>query len=677
MSRTRRVAIAILVCLCSASIARAQAPAAEGWVVLPVDEYSALRARANPGAPLAAPPPVDATLTRVDYELRVDPSTSLGAGGDAVAGRALLTVDVLREGWVKVPIPAGLMVRDARLDGQPVPLVEGPPAHVVLSRTGRVMLTLEISLPLASAAGAESIALPPSAAALSRATLTLPRGGVELTVSGGFISERSESASESRWVALGRTNQPLAFSWKRKVDDRRAEQPLRFRARVASVVGLGEEVSSISASVRVEVQQGLAREVSLAVPAGMVVNQVNGPTVADWDVAGGLLRVRLLDPVVTELSFVVVGESRLPADGEFAVPLVRVPGAERETGGVAVSVLGAGEIEKHQIRGLEPADVSELADVVAGRESPSMVAFRLRPLGGADARSLQVAVKRYTPQAVLIANIEEARYRALAAEDGLFLVEAHYAIRNNQRSFLKITLPQGATMWSASVAGRPVRPGVAGGQSVLIALQKGRAGEDAPAFAVRVTYLQHVERWIDKAVAHLELPALDLPISRTGVELHHSPRFRATLKPGTFRIESDPGVFAEVLRTAHGAGSGLGPGFGGGTTGAVRPPPPPSPMAPPTPMAPPMASPLPAPEVVAAAPMLDMKRAGELEEQIKSSSLRQLIDRYRNEGGGRTVAGALPVDVTFPGVGPSVFMASELTAESQAPSIDLAIRRIK
>ena len=70
---------------------------------------------------------------------------------------------------------------------------------------------------------------------------------------------------------------------------------------------------------------------------------------------------------------------------------------------------------------------SDFADVIAGRESPSMVAFRLRPIGGADPRGLNVVVKRYTPQAVLIANVEEARYRALIAEDGLLLVEAHYA----------------------------------------------------------------------------------------------------------------------------------------------------------------------------------------------------------------------------------------------------------
>lgn len=630
MSRTRRAVIVLIVCAFAATPARAQVPSPDGWVVLPVDEYRQLRSRANPPAPAPTPPPVDATLTRVDYDLTID--------GDAVAGRAQLTIDVLREGWVKVPIPAGLMVRDARLDGQPVPLIEGPPAHVVLSRPGRSVLSLEISLRLSSSSGAESIVLPASGAPLSRAVLTLPRGGVEVALTGGFISERTESASESRWIALGHANQPLGFSWKRKIDDRRAELPLRYRARVATAIGLGEEVSTMTAAIRVEVLQGIAREIVAAVPAGLSINQVNGATVADWEVTAGLLRVRLLDPITGEGSFVANGEIRLPPDGDVNVPLIRVPGAERETGGVAISVLGAGEIEKHLMRGFETADVSELHDVVAGRESPSTVAFRMRPIAGAEPRSLNVAVKRYTPQAVLIANVEEARYRVLAAEDGIYLVEGHYAIRNNQRSFLKVTMPAGATIWSASVADKPVRPGVAEGDAVLLALEKGRAGEDAPTFVVRVTYLQTAGAWAEKATIRLPLPALDLPISRTGVELHHSPRFRVAALQGAFRMEADPGVFAEALR-------GSAPPI---VSVAALPAPPPPP--------------------VASAPMSVAARAG---------GMQTLIDRYRNEGGGRTVTGSLPVDVSFPSLGPSVFLAAELTAESASPSIDLLIRRAK
>src|SRR5579862_8608523 len=42
-----------------------------GWVVIPVDEYKVLRAKAYPVEHDPEPPPMDATLTRVEYELHV------------------------------------------------------------------------------------------------------------------------------------------------------------------------------------------------------------------------------------------------------------------------------------------------------------------------------------------------------------------------------------------------------------------------------------------------------------------------------------------------------------------------------------------------------------------------------------------------------------------------------
>jgi len=618
MNRARLgvAAIAAASIACGAARLIAQTPTlAEGWVVLPVDEYRALRERAVPPAPPPLAPPVDATLTRIDYDLRVD--------SESIAGRALLTIDVLKDGWTRVQIPAGLKVRDARLDGRPVSLVAGPPPSVLLEHAGRSVLTLDIVMPLAASAGTESVALPASPSPISRVTLALPKSGVDLSAAGGFIADHAETASESRWTAYGRPNQPLALSWKRKVDDRRAELPVRVRARLTTVVGLSEETCLASTAVRVEVMQGLARDVTMALPAGLVVNQVNGSTVADWETSGGVLRVRLLDPVATEVSFVVQGEMRAAREGQIVVPLVRMPAAERETGGVAVDVVGAGEISGQQARGLDPADPSELGDVVAGRESPSMLAFRLKPLAGSEPRSLAVTVVRYTPQAVLVANVEEARYRALASEDGRLLVHARYAVRNNQRSFLKVSMPPGSTVWSAEVAGRPVRPGVAETDAILLPLEKGRAGVEAPTFVVDLVYLQRIGTWADKGQARVDLPAVDLPVSRTGLELYYSPRFRVDPQPGAFRAENDPGEFAEALRQ-------------------------------------------PATAI-----------AGAAADKPAASGLQTLVDRFRNERGGRTVVGSLPVHVTFPVFGPSIFLASELTAEGRAPFVDLTFKRAR
>ena len=44
---------------------------------------------------------------------------------------------------------------------------------------------------------------------------------------------------------------------------------------------------------------------------------------------------------------------------------------------------------------------------------------------------------RYTPQAVLTANIEEADYSALVTTDGKLLVQSRFAVRNNQRNFFE------------------------------------------------------------------------------------------------------------------------------------------------------------------------------------------------------------------------------------------------
>lgn len=534
-------AVAAVVCL-AREAAPQDAARADGWVVMGIDEYRALRARAFPSAPDPAPPPLDATLTRVDYDLRVS--------GETVTGQARLAIDVLKQGWASVQVPSGMLVRDAGIDGRPTPLtaVDGGPARVLLSRSGRSTLTLDVVVPLVSSAGAESITLPASGSALSAVTLVVPRAGVDLAVSGGFIAEQSETGSDSRWVVYGNAGRPLAFTWKRKADDRRSTQPLRTRARVTQLVALGEDSTQVTSSVYLEITQGLAREALIALPAGLVVNQVAGAAVADWTVAGTTLTVTFLEPIAAETSIVISGEVRAPRDGLITIPLVRVPSAERETGGVAVDVVGAGEIAGREPRGLEPADTSDLGDIVAGHESPSLVAFRYTPLGGSAPRSLTVNVSRYTAQAVLVANVEEARYDALLGEDGKLLVRARYAVRNNQRSFLAVTLPPQSTLWSAALAGQPIRPGVAPDGGLLLPLRKGRTNEEAPTFVVELLYLQRGPGWTERGPARLALPSVDLPVSRTGVTLHHSPRYALDPQPGAFRAERDPGPWSAALR---------------------------------------------------------------------------------------------------------------------------------
>jgi hypothetical protein len=620
---------AALVILSSPVLSHAQTAigASDGWVVLPVDEYRALRRAAFPLETDPLPPPVEATLSRIDYDLKVD--------GDLASGEARLTVDVIRDGWVRIAMPRGLMVREASLDGRQVTLVARPTdkgaGELLLSKIGRSILSLKIDAPVSTVAGTDLLQLPVSNSAVVRATVEVARQGVDVRITGGLLMDHSDTASGSRWVANGRGTEPLTFAWRRKIDDARATQPLRLRGSVAQLVGLGEDTTQINAEVQIDVLQGMAHDVRLQLPEQFIVNQVSGATVTDWEAKAGELTVVFIEPVQQNARFTLSGELRLPRDGKIEVPLIRISAAERETGGVAVEVLGAGEIKERRANGLDEAEAGELGQLISSRQSPSLIAFRFPPAEGKSERSLSLGVVRYTPQAVLTANIEEASYKTLITTDGKMLVQSRFAVRNNQRNFLKLTLPANAVLWSASVAGRPIRPGLGPDGSLLLPLEKTRSGDEAAAFVVEISYLDRTSSWSERGHMRLSLVSVDLPISKSHLLLHHSPQFRLTASPGltgSFRVAPFEPPASDALR--------------GGRETSVS-----NPAAAPTP-----------PEVL-------------------SEGTQQLVSKIRDSKRGSPPARNLPLRVVFPQFGPSLFMISELTSENQTPVVELDFQRDK
>jgi len=240
---------------------------------------------------------------------------------------------------------------------------------------------------------------------------------------------------------------------------------------------------------------------------------------------------------------------------------------------------------------------------------------------------LSLNVARYTPQAVLTANIEEADYSALMTADGKVLVQSRFAVRNNQRNFLKLNLPATAVLWSASVGGRPIRPGRAPDGSLLLPLEKMPGGEDASAFVVEVSYFDRTPQWADRGRVRLTLVTVDLPISKSHLLVHHSPLFRLSLPPGIggpFRVAPFEAPMSEALR-------------GTGSSGGLK------------------------------SPSIIPRQNEEVSEFTQ-----KLVSQSKHSS---TPVRNLPLRVNFPHFGPSIFMISELTSENQTPSVDLDFQR--
>jgi hypothetical protein len=677
LRQTRRIALSkAFPCLfaavfCGVLTAQAQEKMldarAAGWVVIPVEEYRVLRTKAYPVEHEPDGPPVDATLSRVDYDLSIP--------GDLATGRASLTVDVLKDGWVRVPVPAGLLVREARLDGKLVSLVPGAPGKsgthlcALLSHTGRFVLLLDVDVPVSTSAGDESISLPAGDSGVTRAEVRLPRQGIDLRIGGGLLSQKSEASGETKWLAYGHGNEALTFTWRKKTEDHHIDLPLRMRGSLTQLTSLAEDSASLYAEANLEVVQGAAREARIQLPQNVTINQVSGAMVADWEMKNGELAVTFLEPVEHSARFVITGETKLPKDGIIDIPLLQLENTERDEGGVAVEVLGAGEIKGQKSEGLEDADATDLGEMVASRQSPALVAFRLRPGQAGATRSLSVNVVRYDQQAVLMANVEEARYQILMSSDGKELVQARYAIRNNTRNFVKVTLPAGATVWSVLLQGKPIRPGQSPDGSLLLPLEKSHGGEDAPAFAVEILYLTKAGAWADKGHEKLTLPALDLPISRTGMLLYYPPLFHLTAEPGAFRTQEYENPTSTALAPpslpAANAFISSGAGGPGGAVGGI------------IDLGRSDAAPKEFDRLQNYAKIQSPPNVAFPSDDEKKDSTQALLDTFRAKSSAGKVTGILPVNVTFPAFGPSIYLVSELTSENQFPAAEFSIQREK
>ena len=183
------------------------------------------------------------------------------------------------------------------------------------------------------------------------------------------------------------------------MDDQRASQPLRLRGAITELVGLGEDTTQVSAEVQHRSVAGTGpgdpraacRNSSLSTRYRERPSPIGTLTARE-------LTVTFIEPVQNTARFTVNGELRLPRAGKLDVPLMRLPAAERETGGVAVEVLGAGEIKDRQAIGLDEAEACrvgptdfEPAIAFANRLSPATGGWKIAANAFAQRGALHAA----------------------------------------------------------------------------------------------------------------------------------------------------------------------------------------------------------------------------------------------------------------------------------------------
>jgi hypothetical protein len=306
------------------------------------------------------------------------------------------------------------------------------------------------------------------------------------------------------------------------------------RAEIANYVSVGETLLTGRAVIRYDVQNAPSKEFQLKVPDTWQHVEITGHGIRRTDHTNDQWRVELQGRVRGEYRLTVHWEqARPPGTNEVVVTGVEAQNVERETGVLSFYAqaplqLAPGKTTNDLAR-IDARERPDWAQEQSGNSSAPVLTYRyLRP-----GWRLEINVERFKDAALLQALIENARLRTVVADDGQLMTRMDLAVKNNGRQHLEITLPPGAKVWSAFVAGQPVRP-TQDRDHLLLPLE---ASSGEQGIAVELTYVSSAH--FPRAGGSVELasPRLDVPLKDAHWELYLPPEYEYDKFGGSMSYE--------------------------------------------------------------------------------------------------------------------------------------------
>jgi hypothetical protein len=341
-------------------------------VFLPYKEFRRLWELAHKLPPDTSKPPVPATVRSAAYTGTVE--------GDTIRFEAQVDVEVLEDGWQRIPLDfAGIGIEKAEIGGQPALLVPTKRGYdLLLQGAGRrtLDLVLRAAAPAKGDTHTAQFSVPP--VPLARLALTVPGTDTQVTITPRLASTTKSEGGQTQLLAFLGPVAKVSVGWKRKPEDVPTVNPLVFSEETLDVrVDRGVVRSTLRAAL--SIRRAPLRVLTVVVPREAVVLYVNGDGIRTWtrNEAGDRLRVELRAPVKTKYALQVGLEHALPPPPVTPpLPLAFLDGMERERGFLRVEAADGVKIEPRKSTGLVQIDLHDLPKELQGATPGRAYGFR-------------------------------------------------------------------------------------------------------------------------------------------------------------------------------------------------------------------------------------------------------------------------------------------------------------
>ena len=299
-----------------------------------------------------------------------------------------------------------------------------------------------------------------------------------------------------------------------------------------TLVTIGDADLRLLSLIDLTVVQGEPAEFEVRIPSGYELAGVTGSSL-DRSEQQGERVLLIVSAAARRRHQFLLNLERAGTGGSFALDtgLPSVPGAQRETGEVAIEGIGTLEISSVDVPGLRRMDVREVDPALTSVARQSLLSAYRYQRSASGVPTLALKVTRFPDAAVLAAIAERAVATTLVTSTGRALTEVTLWLRNRAQPFMKVSLPPGASMLSVAVAGSPAKP-AEGVDGMRVPLLRPGFRPDGP-YTVSFVYLHAGTAFAKKGEMQMTLPRMDVPVSVVEWELFLPDQYRADRFTGT------------------------------------------------------------------------------------------------------------------------------------------------
>jgi len=465
-------------------------------------------------------PPAEYSIAEAEYKGTVR--------GETARFEADFSVLVLKKGWVTIPF----FPNDVGIETLNTASAENPPETVshawenrdsaqfvrgadgyslIAKGPGSFSIQAIFHIPVRIENLVRTLSFLPPRAVINRMMIQFSDKGVYLTqTSPAGRLTRKEDATAFEAVLSERDT--LKLSWKIEKD---AGITRKKQAVLHSLVSVDKSAVSVFARVLLRHVASLDQTGFHLPPNAEIIN-VTSPVIEKWHVEhtekSQIVRLTGQTDRHTAAEISLSYRIRLPSlPAKVDVPMLEVRDVDTLEGFAGVEIIGNLEVMSQGVsKGIRIPAKNLPKALWNSASSPLLYGYEFHVNGF----SPMLNIRSYSEIQTVMANVDIVdcvTHRTLA---GKSVTRIRYFIRNNDRQFLTLTLPEKSRIWQAFLDGKPVKPARKETGEILIPMKKSPSrGEELSSFLIEIGYISDVSKLTLKGDIINRLPEIDIPVN--------------------------------------------------------------------------------------------------------------------------------------------------------------------